>query len=79
MKEVNVTDFRQHLPSYLAEVGHGVRIILTSRGKPVAELGPPKVPVDQVLDARSILKGSVVRFDDPLVPAADVAEWGALK
>ena len=42
MKAVTVTDLRQHLSSYLAEVQRGRSITVTSRGRPVAALGPPR-------------------------------------
>ncbi len=36
--EVNVTDLRQNLPAYLAEVQKGKEIEVTSRGKVIARI-----------------------------------------
>jgi prevent-host-death family protein len=40
MMQVNVTEFRNHLPSYLDKVKRGEEIALTSRGKTIARLVP---------------------------------------
>jgi len=38
--QVNITEFRNHLPSYLDKVKKGEEIALTSRGKTIARLVP---------------------------------------
>ncbi len=75
MKEIRVTDLRQNLPAYLARVRRGERIKVTSRGKVVAELGPPAPSPDEVGGARARLRGSVRRYDRPLEPVNDPSEW----
>jgi prevent-host-death family protein len=40
MIQVNVTEFRNHLPTYLDKVKTGEEVALTSRGKVVARLIP---------------------------------------
>ncbi len=40
MIQVNVTEFRNHLPSYLEKVRKGEEVALTSRGKTIARLVP---------------------------------------
>ncbi len=75
MKEVNVTEFRQNLPGYLAKVKRGERIKITSRGKVVAELAPPVPAPDMVALAKARLRGSVRRYDRPLEPVVDADEW----
>lgn len=42
MLEVSVTAFRNHVPDYLEKVRNGEGIALSSRGKVVARLIPPK-------------------------------------
>ncbi len=79
MKEVNVTELREHLPSYLAEVKRGRRIVVTSRGRAVAELGPPRASKDEVAAARQVLRNSVVRYQKPLEPAVTPSEWESLE
>lgn len=49
-------------------------ITITKHGRPVAVLSPAP------LEARSIigsLKGSVLRFDDPIAPATAPSDWTA--
>lgn len=75
MKEVNVTELRQNLPGYLAEVQRGERIKVTSRGKVIAELGPPATSPDEAAAARARLRGSVLRYERPLEPVIDPSEW----
>ena len=75
MTDVNVTELRQNLPAYLAKARKGHHIRVTSRGKVIAELGPPSTRPDDAEAARTRLRGSVVRFDDPLAPAIDPSEW----
>ncbi len=40
MKTVTFTDFRNRASTFLTEVEHGETIVLTRRGKPVAEIVP---------------------------------------
>jgi prevent-host-death family protein len=72
---VNITELRQNLPAYLKRVRQGERIRVTSRGQVVAELAPPTASADEVALARRRLRGSVVRYDDPLEPAIAPQEW----
>ena len=75
MIHVNVTDLRQNLPAYLERVRKGQRIRVTSRGKVIAELSPPGAEPDEVEAARALLKGSVIRYEQPFEPAIPSEEW----
>jgi len=75
MKKVNVTELRQNLPAYLARVRRGERIKVTSRGTVIAEIAPPAPSPDKVAAARARLRGSVRRYERPLEPVIDPAEW----
>jgi prevent-host-death family protein len=77
MKEVKITDLRQSLSHYLARVRRGERIKITSRGKVVAELVPPTPSPGEVAAARARLRGSVRRYERPLEPVIEPAEWDA--
>ena len=52
MIQVNVTEFRNHLPTYLGKVKTGEEVALTSRGKVVARLVPER---DESVSARNRL------------------------
>lgn len=54
MLQINVTEFRNHLPAYLDKVKNGEEVALTSRGKVVARLLPE---TDESLKAREWLAG----------------------
>ena len=75
MRTVSVTVFRQNLPRYLAMARRGVRVRVTSRGAPVAELTPATPDRGAAQAARALLSGSVRSFERPLEPAIDPGEW----
>lgn len=68
MSEVSVTTLRQHLPEYLARVARGEHIRVTSRGRVIAEIAPPAPEPDAAEAARSRLRGSLVRYEQPFEP-----------
>ena len=72
---VNVTELRQNLPSYLKRVRQGERIRVTSRGQVIAELSPPTTVAEDAVRARKRLRGSLVRYDQPFEPAVSPEEW----
>jgi prevent-host-death family protein len=74
---VNVTELRQNLPSYLKRVRQGERIRVTSRGQVIAELTPPATVAEDAVRARKRLRGSLVRYDQPFDPAVSPEEWTA--
>lgn len=75
MKDVKVSELRQRLPEYLAKVRRGERLRVTSRGKVIAEITPPVPSKDEAAAARARLRGSVLRYDDPLEPVIAPQEW----
>jgi len=74
-KDVKMTELRQNLAAYLARAQRGEHFRVTSRGKVVAELSPPTAAKTEVAEARARLRGSVRRYDRPLEPVIDAAEW----
>ena len=51
---------------------------ITNRGKPVAVLSPVR-PEHANRSIIGAMKGSVLSYDDPFRPAADPADWNALR
>jgi antitoxin (DNA-binding transcriptional repressor) of toxin-antitoxin stability system len=74
---VNVTELRQNLPHYLKRASQGERIQVTSRGQVIAELAPPTNGAEDAVRSRKRLRGSLVRYDEPLEPAFAAEEWTA--
>jgi antitoxin (DNA-binding transcriptional repressor) of toxin-antitoxin stability system len=79
MAEVDVTTLRRHLPELLARVKRGERIRVTSRGRVIAEISPPRPEPEAVDFARASLRGSLVRYDEPLEPVLCPEEWRTLR
>jgi antitoxin (DNA-binding transcriptional repressor) of toxin-antitoxin stability system len=75
MSDINVTELPQNLPAYLAKVRRGEKIKVTSRGTVIAEIVPPAASKDEAAAARARLRGSVLRYEQPLDPVFDPAEW----
>lgn len=76
MKEINVTEFRQHLPDYLKQVGRGEEIILTSHGKIIARVLPNADVAGQARDRLEALRGKMIL--DDIIDNGDADErWTA--
>lgn len=78
MKTVPAGEFKQHCLSLLDEVGvSGEPIVITKRGKPVAQL--TAVPAERPRDWRGALSGHGQINGDLVAPAADPGDWDALR
>ena len=77
MKDVKVTRLRQKLPENTARVRRGERLRVTSRGRVIAEIVPASAAKEAAEAARKRLRGSVLRYERPLDPVIDPAEWDA--
>lgn len=75
MADVNVTDLRQNLPSYLERARRGERIRVTSRGAVIAEISPPKAAEEETKLIRKQLRGAILHYDSPTEPAHATEEW----
>jgi len=75
MKEVKVTELRQNLPEYLARVQRGEKLLVTTRGRAIAEIAPPSASVEAAEAARARLRGSVLHYERPLEPVFGPEEW----
>jgi prevent-host-death family protein len=73
MQTVNVTEFRQHLPSYLKQVAAGEEIHITSHGKAIARLLPAEDPSVAARAWLEALRG-VGSVGDVISPIDEV-EW----
>ena len=59
-------------------VEDGEPVTITNRGRPVAVLSPvrPESAEQSIIGA---MKGSVLAYDDPFQPAAEPADWNAVR
>jgi len=74
MIEVNITEFRNHLPEYLGQVKKGEDIILTSRGKVIARVTPVTDEREAARGALMLLRGTC-RIGDVISPLDE--KWEA--
>lgn len=76
LKTVGAAEFKADCLRLIEEMGRDHQpVTITKRGRPVALLTPI-----QTVAPRSIIgamKGSVLRYDDPVAPATDPADWAA--
>jgi prevent-host-death family protein len=71
-REVGAYEAKTRLPELLRDVERGERITITVRGRPVAELAPPRRAAPRPADAvADMLAFEPVKGVDP----AAVAEW----
>ncbi len=60
MHQINVTEFRQHLPKFLKRVSQGEELQITSRGKVIARLVPEPDEVDAAIQRLKRLQGAII-------------------
>jgi prevent-host-death family protein len=72
--EVNVTELRQNLPAYLAQVQKGKEIEVTSRGKVIARIVPGGEPHQEARE-RLLAARRHCRVGDVASPTG--AKWDA--
>jgi prevent-host-death family protein len=78
MTTMPISEFKATCLAVLERVRKtGQRIVITRRGVPVAEVGPPPPP-DSPSSWLGRARGSAVLHDDLIAPAGDAADWEAL-
>ncbi len=77
MGDVNVTELREKLPSYLERARRGERIRVTSRGEVIAEISAPKAREEEAEVVRQQLRSAVMHYESPIEPAHEKDEWAA--
>ena len=74
MKQVMVTDFRAHLPKYLAQAAAGETVTVLSRGRPIARLVPAAGASEMAREKLLTLRKGA-RIGDVISPLG--VEWKA--
>lgn len=78
MRTIAAGEFKQRCLALLDEVGtSGEAIVVTKRGKAVAQLTP--VPPERHDDWRGAMRGDGEITGDLVAPATDPGEWEALR
>ena len=76
MTQVNVTELRQHLPTFLRKVAKGEVIVITSHGKRIPRLTPLTDPSLEAKKWLESLRGKVL-LGDVESPAGEQEIWNA--
>ena len=66
MRKAGIREARQQLTNLLEEVRHGVEIVITDRGRPVARLVPYSAESPKPFPDRSEFRSSMPRLERPL-------------
>jgi prevent-host-death family protein len=75
---VTATAFKAKCLALIDEMNRTkVPIIVTNRGKPVAEMFPARTPDLVPQSLLGAMKNTVYSYDDPFGPAIDPNEWEA--
>ena len=77
MSDVNITELREKLPSYLERARRGERIRVTSRGEVIAEISAPKAREQEAEIVRKQLRSAVMHYESPIEPVHAEDEWAA--
>lgn len=78
MKEIAISEFKAKCLAILDEVQKTQqRILVTRRGRPVAEVGPP--PATDNRDWIGSMKGKSRILGDIISPANEESDWEALR
>ena len=52
-------------------------VTITNRGQPVAVLSPVSAPVEKLPPFIGMMRGTVLRYEEPFGPAASRSDWSA--
>lgn len=79
--QISVSDFKAQCTAILRDLDEHPQLIeVTNRGRVIAVVSPPRV--ESSPDPSSwlgSLRGTVLHYEAPFAPAAEVVEWDALK
>lgn len=75
-KSMGAAAFKAACLRVIKQMGQdGEPVTITNRGRPVAVLTPVPAPARSTI--LGALRGTVIQYEDPLLPAADPSDWDA--
>ena len=79
LRRISKSHFKAHALELFRQVeASGEPLLVTDHGCPSIEVRPYRQPDGPAADPLELLRGSVLRFDDPFQPACD-DDWDALR
>ena len=75
-KSMGVAEFKAACLRIIRQMDQdGEPVTITNRGRPVAVLSPPPPELVDRPPIVGAMRGTVHRYDDPFLPAADPSDW----
>ena len=85
-RQVPAAEFKSRCLRIIKEMNRdGGSVTITNRGRPVAVLSPVPVPVPVPVPGEKLppfigmMRGTVLRYEEPFEPAAPPSDWSALR
>lgn len=79
-RQVSAAEFKARCLRIIKEMNRdGGEVTITKRGRPVAVLSPVPVPEERPPPFIGMLRGTVLKYEEPFEPAASPADWSALR
>ena len=79
-KQVPAAEFKARCLRIIKEMNRdGVSVTITNRGQPVAVLSPVPKPDDELSPFIGMMRGTVLRYEEPFAPAAPPTDWSAVR
>ena len=79
-RQVPAAEFKAKCLRIIKEMnGNGQPVTITSRGRPVAVLSPVPAADEPPSPFIGMMRGTVLKYEDPFEPAASPSDWSALR
>jgi antitoxin (DNA-binding transcriptional repressor) of toxin-antitoxin stability system len=83
MITISVSEFRSNMPAFLEKVKQGVKLVLTSHGKTVAEITPPTLKRGQITEEQAAARKRLAEIAKNSwvgdVESPDDVEWKVMR
>ena len=80
VRYVSAAEFKARCLRIIKEMNsNGRPVTITNRGRPVAVLSPISASDEQSSPFIGMMRGTVLKYEDPFEPAASPSDWSALR
>ena len=79
-RQIPAAEFKARCLRIIKEMNRdGGSVTITNRGRPVAVLSPVPASGEKLPPFIGMMKGTVLRYEEPFAPATTPADWSALR
>ena len=79
-RQVPAAEFKAKCLRIINEMNRdGGTVTITKRGRPVAVLSPVPAPGEKPSPFIGMLRGTVLKYEEPFEPATSPSDWSALR